>query len=48
MTLFERIEELQILYNEYLEEGDDQEAYWVGHDLQELYEQQEYEESKRA
>lgn len=43
MTTFERIEELQKLRNAYLDEGDDQEAYWIGLDLEELYEELEAE-----
>ena len=39
-TIAEQIEELQRLYNAYLDDGDDQEAYWIQLDLQELYEEQ--------
>ncbi len=36
MNTLERLEELQKLYNAYLDEGDAQEAYWVSIDIQEL------------
>lgn len=40
MTTFERIEELQRRQLTYLDEGDEQEAYLIGLDLQALYEEQ--------
>lgn len=43
-TRHEMIEELQIRLNNYLEEGEEDEAYWVEQELQELYREQEIEE----
>jgi len=39
-TITDRIEELQRLYNECLDNGEEQEAYWVQETLQNLYEEQ--------
>ena len=43
-TRHEMIEELQIRLNNYLDEGEEDEAYWVEQELQELYREQENEE----
>lgn len=39
-TITERIEDLQRRQLTYLDEGDEQEAYLIGLDLQDLYEEQ--------
>ena len=46
MTVLEQIEELQYRQNAYLDEGDNQEAYWVGLEIQALIDELEAERAK--